>query len=325
MDHALIFNPCQNSHFHIKPLTRFNSNTQNTKLSNSKPHDQLLFLRPKHKTLAHDHQLLNTTTTTTHQARHHGRFSLSALPSSSDHDDHDDDDEGNNNGEKIAKSNNLRGSGVGATLALSYVLGILCCGSMIVVMRPQNAFASFYNRFLSRSSSTSSSRDQVAPRMMDEGIITPISGKNTLTTFLQEVLFLTSNPKALVMPYNIPAIGSNEEVVALKKKAIELIKVGKREEALNLLSKKREDIIRDKLSQEKYFIEMAIIEVLIILGEYEKALQLRYLDDGDNIESDRVQRDFYKAIIYTMTGQKDEASKFWQDFEERFSGSGPFS
>uniref|UniRef100_A0A803QEQ2 Uncharacterized protein n=1 Tax=Cannabis sativa TaxID=3483 RepID=A0A803QEQ2_CANSA len=89
---------------------------------------------------------------------------------------------------------------------------------MIVVMRPQNAFASFYNRFLSRSSSTSSSRDHVAPRTMDEGIITPISGKNTLTTFLQEVLFLTSNPKALVMPYNIPAIGSNEEVVALKVK-----------------------------------------------------------------------------------------------------------
>ncbi|XP_062095985.1 uncharacterized protein LOC133801751 [Humulus lupulus] len=325
MDHALILHHCRNSHFNLHPSTRFNINSY-TKLT--KPHD-LVFLRPKHKTLNNNSSITTSTDLTLgHQPKrinintttqaHHGRFSLSALPSSSSdhhdygHQDQDHDDYEGGNSTKIAKIV----SSWRASLALGYVLGILCCGSMVVFMRPQNAIASFHLRFPSRSSST---REPAA----EVGMISPVSGRNTLKTFLHGVLFLTSaNPKATSMA-NVPPMGSGtEEISALKKKAIELIKVGRRDEALKLMNKKRDAVMR--APEEKYYVEMAIIELLIILGEYREALRLGYLDDENKIPSDFVRRDFYKAVIYTMMG-KDEAEKFWQEFEDGYSGGGPFS
>ena len=126
---------------------------------------------------------------------HHGRFSSTPSSSwSSDNDrdhDHQDDYEGNNG--KIAKTSGFR-AGVGVSLALSCVLGILCCGSMILFMSPSKAIAGFF----SRSRTITYSNDDTDNDIVLDSMISPLNGTETMKAFLDGILYLTS-PKGTTM------------------------------------------------------------------------------------------------------------------------------
>ncbi|KAK9267771.1 hypothetical protein L1049_010205 [Liquidambar formosana] len=103
----------------------------------------------------------------------------------------------------------------------------------------------------------------------------------------------------------------------VKMDAMCLMKSGKSDEALELLKQEYEDC--DKNGPDAYRVEMALVEILICQGKYEEASRRRCLQEGIAYTSDgRVP--LYKAIIYTMLNQLEEAETWWGKYKEVIGG-----
>ncbi|PON72623.1 hypothetical protein PanWU01x14_063890 [Parasponia andersonii] len=200
------------------------------------------------------------------------RFS-SAHSSSSDH--HDGD-----NG-IFARASSFR-AGVGAApLALSCVLSILSCGSMIQFMNPSKAIAQPQKPY----SSQTSKRDIITNAADESKSISPMSGTDTMRAFLHEIMYLSKS---------FPTFNKDTYLAALQKETLELIKDGKSDEAVEKLKEECRALSAPDPERKRY-VEFLLVEILISRGDYEEASKLECLKD--NRPSD-VRPELYKVLSH---------------------------
>ncbi|KAF2305424.1 hypothetical protein GH714_005158 [Hevea brasiliensis] len=196
--------------------------------------------------------------------------------------------------------NKIMRAAVGASIALSCVLGIIVA---CVKMSPK-AIAGPRELY------------QKAPQAVPAY---PIGGKSALKSLLDVNVYLASSKlEPPGTPSRLPARPSAEEVNGIiKMEAIRLMKYGNPEDAVlflrNAYNKYRYDL------EPAYNVEMALVEILICQGKYMEASECNCIKDDQRILSDgRIP--LYKAIIYTMLDDKEEAKKWWEKYVETVEG-----
>ncbi|CAF1818831.1 hypothetical protein Bca4012_029561 [Brassica carinata] len=121
----------------------------------------------------------------------------------------------------------------------------------------------------------------------------------------------------------LPSLPSKEDTDSIKMEAVRKMKEGKCEEAVQLL---RDANMRYKNEPEAAFnVQMALVEILILLERYQEAAEYSCLNDENALISD-IRIPLYKAIIYTMLDKDTEAKKYWKEFRKSIGeGFDPFS
>ncbi|XP_010540573.1 PREDICTED: uncharacterized protein LOC104814298 [Tarenaya hassleriana] len=111
----------------------------------------------------------------------------------------------------------------------------------------------------------------------------------------------------------LPPFPSREDIDSIKLEAIRRMKAGKCEEAVQIL---RDANMKYKNEPEAEFsVQMALVEILILLERYGEAAEYRCISDEHSHISD-VRIPLYKAIIYTMLDRDSEAKQCWKEFRK---------
>ncbi|CAH2059409.1 unnamed protein product [Thlaspi arvense] len=123
--------------------------------------------------------------------------------------------------------------------------------------------------------------------------------------------------------HKLPSLPSKEDIDSIKMEAVRRLKEGKCEEAVQLL---RDANMRYKNESEADFnVQMALVEILILLERYQEAAEYNCLND-ENVQISDVRIPLYKAIIYTMLDKDTEAKQCWKEFRKSIGeGFDPFS
>ncbi|TXG47919.1 hypothetical protein EZV62_027213 [Acer yangbiense] len=116
--------------------------------------------------------------------------------------------------------------------------------------------------------------------------------------------------------YDVPPGPSMKDVKAIKMVAVQQMKLGKADKAVDLLRDVYEEC-KDE-PEPAYNVEMALVEILICQGRYKEALNCNCLKDDQRIPSDG-RFPLYKAILCTMLN-KEEAKMWWEQFAEIIDG-----
>ncbi|KAF5475140.1 hypothetical protein F2P56_006979 [Juglans regia] len=113
---------------------------------------------------------------------------------------------------------------------------------------------------------------------------------------------------------------SREQAAVLKKEAMWMVKSGKDNDAVRLLKNTLTECVGE---ESKFYVEMALVEVLICLGRWEEALQYNCIcgQSENKIADFRVP--LYSALINTMLDNKDSAQKCWEEFTVAVGSEGP--
>ncbi|KAF8110193.1 hypothetical protein N665_0086s0032 [Sinapis alba] len=155
----------------------------------------------------------------------------------------------------------------------------------------------------------------------------PLPAKYALQSLFEVSSMLASaKPIPSQRPFNLqklPSMPSKEDTDSIKMEAVRRMKEGKCEEAVQLL---RDANMRYKNEPEAAFnVQMALVEILIMLERYQEASEYSCLNDENALISD-IRIPLYKAIIYTMLDKDTEAKKYWKEFRKSIGeGFDPFS
>ncbi|CAN6996166.1 hypothetical protein BRARA_E00972 [Brassica rapa] len=155
----------------------------------------------------------------------------------------------------------------------------------------------------------------------------PLPAKYALQSLFEVSSMLASaKPIPSQRPFNLhklPSLPSKEDTDSIKMEAVRKMKEGKCEEAVQLL---RDANMRYKNEPEAAFnVQMALVEILILLERYQEAAEYSCLNDENALISD-IRIPLYKAIIYTMLDKDTEAKKYWKEFRKSIGeGFDPFS
>ncbi|KAG7569145.1 Tetratricopeptide-like helical domain superfamily [Arabidopsis thaliana x Arabidopsis arenosa] len=155
----------------------------------------------------------------------------------------------------------------------------------------------------------------------------PLPAKFALRSLFEVSSMLASaKPIPSQRPFNLhklPSLPSKEDIDSIKMEAVRKMKEGKCEEAVQLL---RDANMRYKNEPEADFnVQMALVEILILLERYQEAAEYSCLND-ENAQISDVRIPLYKAIIYTMLDKDTEAKQCWKEFRKSIGeGFDPFS
>ncbi|XP_010504916.1 PREDICTED: uncharacterized protein LOC104781846 [Camelina sativa] len=155
----------------------------------------------------------------------------------------------------------------------------------------------------------------------------PLPAKFALRSLFEVSSMLASaKPIPSQRPFSLqklPSLPSKEDIDFIKMEAVRKMKEGKCEEAVQLL---RDANMRYKNEPEADFnVQMALVEILILLERYQEAAEYSCLND-DNAQISDVRIPLYKAIIYTMLDKDTEAKQCWKEFRKSIGeGFDPFS
>ncbi|KAJ8760794.1 hypothetical protein K2173_021832 [Erythroxylum novogranatense] len=142
----------------------------------------------------------------------------------------------------------------------------------------------------------------------------PLAGRIALKSLLDITAMLSSSKEEPPSTtFRLPSRPSMLDVENIKMQAVVLMRYGKAEEAVGFLQKAY-GIYKDD-PEPAYNVEMALVEVLICQGKYKAALECKCLQDDYSLPSD-ARVPLYKAILYTMLNQKEEAGKCWDEYAE---------
>ncbi|CAN8287554.1 unnamed protein product [Cochlearia groenlandica] len=236
------------------------------------------------------------------------QIAMAKSSSKSSHEDHND--------KKLIKTFNMA---AGASLALACALSIFgfkvknmsyaaaaagqpSAADMIISEKPTAAVSANYGMY-------------------------PLPAKYALRSLFEVSSMLASaKPIPSQRPFNLyklPSLPSKEDIDSIKMEAVERMKEGKSEEAVQLL---RDANMRYKNEPEADFnVQMALVEILILLERYQEAGEYSCLND-DNSQISDVRIPLYKAIIYTMLDKDTEAKQCWKEFRKSIGqGFDPFS
>nr|XP_023891234.1 uncharacterized protein LOC112003279 [Quercus suber]POE62155.1 hypothetical protein CFP56_73687 [Quercus suber] len=140
----------------------------------------------------------------------------------------------------------------------------------------------------------------------------PAGGRPAMKSFLDTSAYmasrLTESKKTKLFAANKRP--SAQDVQALKDEAMELMKSKKADEMVKELEEAYKFFKNDP--EPAFYVEMALVEVLIYLGKYEEALKRKCLKKPAIKADARVP--LYKAIIYTMMNEKEAARECWTVF-----------
>ncbi|KDP37975.1 hypothetical protein JCGZ_04618 [Jatropha curcas] len=184
----------------------------------------------------------------------------------------------------------------GASIALACVLGII--GSSLK-MNPK-AIAGPRELY------------QKAPQ---SAVAYPLGGRSALKSLLDvNVCLASSKLEPPTATTQLPSRPSTEQVNDLiKMEAVRLMKYGKPKDAVLFLQDAYNLYKHDP--EPAYNVEMALVEILICQGKYKEALKCNCLNDDQRLPSDG-RFPLYKAIIYTMLDDMEEAKKWWEEYVE---------
>ncbi|KAG2689012.1 hypothetical protein I3843_09G119100 [Carya illinoinensis] len=199
----------------------------------------------------------------------------------------------------------VRAGTVGASLMLACALGIISCGCM----KSPKAMAIYNNQ----------KKPEVVCAIHD---IYPEGGEAALKYFSDMIRVYSSQKKPAHFKLNRDKKISKEEAGVLKNEAMWMVKSGKGNDAVGLLQK----ILKEcDGTESKFFVEMALVEVLICLGRCEEALQY----DCISCQSTSGIADFrvplFSALINKMLGNEEAAKKCWEGFTVALGSEGPQS
>ncbi|KAG8634676.1 hypothetical protein MANES_17G070000v8 [Manihot esculenta] len=161
--------------------------------------------------------------------------------------------------------NKIRRTAVGASVALSCVLGIIgACFKMNpkAVAGPRELY-------------------QKAPQVV---VAYPLGGRSALKSLLDVNVYLSSKLDPPGTLSRLPLRPSAEEVNGIKMEAIRLMKYGKPEDAVFFLRNAYNNYKYDP--EPAYNVDMALVEILICQGKYMEALECNCLKDDQRIPSD---------------------------------------
>ncbi|VVB02061.1 unnamed protein product [Arabis nemorensis] len=159
------------------------------------------------------------------------------------------------------------------------------------------------------------------------GMTSPLPAKYALRSLFEVSSMLASaKPIPSQRSFNLqklPSLPSKEDIDSIKMEAVRRMKEGKCEEAVQLL---RDANMRYKNEPEADFnVQMALVEILILLERYQEAGEYSCLND-ENAQISDVRIPLYKAIIYTMLDKDTEAKQCWKEFRKSIGeGFDPFS
>ncbi|XP_059436463.1 uncharacterized protein LOC132169447 [Corylus avellana] len=244
--------------------------------------------------------LTNTKTSIIHRPLGHGFGPVCAIngfPKASTND-------GGDGGKQIVKGS------VGASLALACVLGIISCGCK---MSPPVAIAA--------------SKAQKSISMSPMTNIYPGGGRLPLKSLLDMSVYLAAsqdNQKRSVFSILKTKRIQPKDIEALKEDAIMQLKnSGKGDEVVKQLKEAYKSCKGDPEPETN--VEMALVEVLILLGRYQEASKCKCLQrDLPSPGPSDARVPLYKAIIYTMLDNTDEARKWWKEYTRAVQGGIPF-
>ncbi|KAK3205131.1 hypothetical protein Dsin_019177 [Dipteronia sinensis] len=193
---------------------------------------------------------------------------------------------------------------VGASMVLACALGIVSC-SCQMNMNP-TAIAGPMEMY------------QKAPpvSMLSHQFGASVALKSILDVSVIMASSTEGEPSYALPKYNVPPGPSMNDVKAIKMVAVQHMKLGEGEKAVDLLRNVYE-VCKDE-PEPAYNVEMALVEILICQGRYKEALNCNCLKDEQRIPSDG-RFPLYKAILCTML-DKEEAKKWWEEFAETIDG-----